>query len=96
MTAEFRIVATELDNSTADEAGFVHGHTFGLWVDDERVLRCHGVWSGDLWGQLKDAGRDPRSHPLAGRIRRALVESLKVVQQVAADPETEVVDLCHG
>lgn len=96
MTAEFRIFAHQLDDGTADLAGYELAHTFGLWVGGEPVLKCNGVWNGDWWARCKALNQDPRSHPLAGRARRGLIEKLKLVQQLAADPDTEVVDLTRG
>ena len=84
MTAEFRIVATELDDDTADLADYQHAHTFGLWVDDRPVLHSQGVWNGQ-WSV----------GPMAAAIRSALLNRMMVVRHVAADPETVVVDLCR-
>lgn len=94
MAAQFRIYPKDLDEGTADEAGYELAHTFGLYVDGEQVLRCAGVWDGSWWTQCREMGQDPRSHPLAGRTRRAMLEKLQMVRQTAIDPETAVVDLC--
>lgn len=96
MTAEFRIYARQLDDGTADLAGYELAHTFGLWVDDEPVLRCHGFWNGSRWNRCKELDQDPRSHPAAGRDRRHLLEKLRLIREVASDLGTEVVDLCRG